>query len=85
MAPLFAATLVTLALAIAAMAARVIAGRAFPNTHVEGNAALRARGVECALKWDRREQGGRRRRIDGGSLRLSPEALAGARKQNTER
>lgn len=50
---LFCILLLPLALAVALLCVRLFFGKNFVHTHVDGNKALRRRGIHCAKAQDR--------------------------------
>ena len=49
----FLASLLIVAVAVALLSVRLICGKkTFVNTHIEGNASLKQKGITCAKEWD---------------------------------
>ena len=49
---LFAIITLIIAIGIALMSIKVLLGKRFPNTHLEGNKEMRKRGIGCVQSMD---------------------------------
>ena len=67
----FIASLVILVVCLALLCVRIFFGRRFVNTHVDGNKALRRRGIYCARTQDAIEQRKRQRGVSERSQKSS--------------
>lgn len=53
---LFLFTVLLLVLALALLSIRVLVGRHFVHTHIDGNKALNRRGIRCVKEMERDER-----------------------------